>query len=78
MWYSALMAVGGIIGLMALWIAVQELARRQTPGAAPDSDMLEHYAHGCHSCISEGNCTFDPDDKECEASHHPTAPITGN
>jgi hypothetical protein len=35
-----LMGAGAVVILLALWLGVQSLARRQTPGATEDVDVL--------------------------------------
>lgn len=51
-----LIGVGGVVALAVAWVCVQEWVRRETPGAAPDCDMLQHLAHHCHGCAHEGEC----------------------
>lgn len=53
MLHSLLIAVGGIFALMAFWLAVQQLARKHSPGRTPGCDMLEHLVHGCANCREE-------------------------
>jgi len=50
------MGVGGVVTLAVLWVGVQEWARRETPGATPDTDMLQQFAGHCHGCAHEGAC----------------------
>ena len=56
MWQHLLFGVGGVVTLTLLWVGAQEWIRRQTPGADPDRDMLQHLAHHCHGCAREGSC----------------------
>jgi len=52
--YDLLVASTGIALLIALWCAVQALARRYMPGCRPGQDLLDrpcthcgHQGHGC-------------------------------
>jgi hypothetical protein len=61
--YHLLTAVLGIVGLMAVWLGVQSLARRQGPG---DCDGPEPMA--CNSCAPEraGTCGMKLVDSDTE------------
>jgi hypothetical protein len=58
MLFHLLIAVVGVIGLAWFWIAVQAIARRQSPGMARDCDVLE-----CRMC-SKGSCLCGIDEYE--------------
>jgi hypothetical protein len=50
---SFITGIVGIGAVMAVWYAVQALARRQS-GCSGDQDMLE--GHGCGGCDHSGVC----------------------
>ena len=47
--------VGGLLAIMAVWIAVQSIVRKRS-GCGNDKDVLEHMAHGCAGCKGDGAC----------------------
>ncbi|MBL8177621.1 MAG: hypothetical protein JNK48_23290 [Bryobacterales bacterium] len=48
-------AVVGLLGLMALWFAVQSYLRRRNR-LPVGHDVLEDMAEGCGNCGEHGNC----------------------
>jgi hypothetical protein len=50
--------LGVLTLLMGGWFAVQSVIRRQTPGMAPDDDVLIGR-WGCGGCIRKGRCEND-------------------
>jgi len=55
-----MVAVGGILLLLAVWLAVQSLGRKQSPGTPPPSGF------GCRACAARENCAISPSD--CDTS----------
>lgn len=51
MMYHILVAVVGIVLLSVLWIGVQALVRKQSPGLPEDADVL-----ACTLCDPDGTC----------------------
>ncbi len=47
-----LIAVGLTIGLVAVWVAVQALVRRNSPEFAGGADVL-----ACRMCAADGSCS---------------------
>ncbi len=58
--YHMLIAGAGVVGLMLLWVAVQAVVRRQSPGMTGDEDVL-----ACRSCGTPDACG------ECAHAHRP-------
>ena len=58
MLYQLLLTAGVLACLMALWLGVQHLVRRQTAGAAPDCDVLDGRM-GCHGCALHSHCSLE-------------------
>lgn len=58
--YHLMVAVGGILLLLAVWLAVQSLGRKQSPGTPPPSGF------GCRACAARENCAISPSD--CDTS----------
>lgn len=48
-------AVGGMMAVMVVWLAVQTLVRRRS-GCGRDQDVLNFMAHGCAGCRGDGAC----------------------
>jgi len=63
-----LVAAGAIAGLAILWVGVQALVRRNSPGMPSDCDVLDR--EGCGGCCS--GCALVPPDSRaaCLESRH--------
>jgi len=46
--------IGAILVMLALWLAVQALMRRDLPSSAPDKDVLACRGCATHSCAGCG------------------------
>ncbi len=49
--YHLLVAVGGVVGLMTAWLAVQSLKRRSDPDLRAGDDVLACATCGLESCL---------------------------
>ena len=54
-----LVAIGGVVGLMLAWLAVQSLKRRSDPSIGADEDVLFCGTCGANSC---GGCLLEHSD----------------
>lgn len=63
MFYTLVMAVGGVFLVLCGWVAVEELVRRKSPRLPDECDETER-AHGCHHCLLGDTCEAKPDNEE--------------